>query len=230
MPTWKVDRTQILTIDEILTVVADLRRRAKRSPGTLQQLALFHLATSYGLRAGEIVLLRIRDICFAGSPHINTPTLKQRQGRRRRRRVPLDWTPGASDDLALWQDHRLLCDALPSDPYLCTLKKARPDGARTAIFPPRRFDAYNGPGRPLDRRDLWRRYKLACRILGPARVASLTIHHGRHSFITYALAAGHTPPEVRDAAGHASLAITDVYAHVLPDTTHPVSNVYYFDP
>jgi len=35
----------------------------------------------------------------------------------------------------------------------------------------------------------------------------LTIHHGRHTFISHALAGGRTA-EVRDAAGHSSVLVT----------------------
>jgi len=42
----------------------------------------------------------------------------------------------------------------------------------------------------------------------------LTIHHGRHTFVSHALAGGRTLAEVRHAAGHASLLTTSVYLHV----------------
>jgi hypothetical protein len=42
-------------------------------------------------------------------------------------------------------------------------------------------------------------------VLGWDRQRTLTIHHGRHTFITHALAGGRTLAEVRAAASHASL-------------------------
>src|SRR5688500_10788561 len=45
----------------------------------------------------------------------------------------------------------------------------------------------------------------ACRILGWDCLRRLTIHHGRHTFISHALAGGRTLAEVKAAAGHASL-------------------------
>ena len=42
----------------------------------------------------------------------------------------------------------------------------------------------------------------------------LTIHHGRHTFISHALAGGRTLAEVRDAAGHSSVLVTSAYLHV----------------
>ena len=41
-----------------------------------------------------------------------------------------------------------------------------------------------------------------------------TIHHGRHTFISHALAGGRTLAEVRDAAGHSNVSITSGYLHV----------------
>ena len=42
-----------------------------------------------------------------------------------------------------------------------------------------------------------------------------TIHHGRHSFCSHALAGGRSLAEVRDAAGHADISSTSVYTHVV---------------
>ena len=50
------------------------------------------------------------------------------------------------------------------------------------------------------------------------RVTILTIHHGRHTFISHALAGGRTLAEVRDAAGHANVTITSGYLHVAVDS------------
>jgi integrase len=37
---------------------------------------------------------------------------------------------------------------------------------------------------------------------------TLTIHHGRHTFISHALAGRRTLAEVRDAVGHANITVT----------------------
>jgi integrase len=50
-------------------------------------------------------------------------------------------------------------------------------------------------------------------VLGLERLTLLTIHHGRHTFISHALAGGRTLAEVRDAAGHANLTVTSGYLH-----------------
>jgi integrase/recombinase XerD len=47
-----------------------------------------------------------------------------------------------------------------------------------------------------------------------SRLSHLTIHHGRHTFISHALAGGRTLAEVRDAVGHSNVSITSAYLHV----------------
>ena len=66
----------------------------------------------------------------------------------------------------------------------------------------------------FSRHTLRKRFRTACRVLGKERLESLTIHHGRHTFISHALAGGRTLAEVRDAAGHANVTITSGYLHV----------------
>ncbi len=46
------------------------------------------------------------------------------------------------------------------------------------------------------------------------RLEILTIHHGRHTFISHALAGGRTLAGVRDAAGHSNVTVTSGYLHV----------------
>ena len=69
--------------------------------------------------------------------------------------------------------------------------------------------------KPLSRHTLRRRFRTACKVLGRERLEMLTIHHGRHTFISHALAWDRrTLAEVRDAAGHANVSITSAYLHV----------------
>jgi site-specific recombinase XerD len=51
--------------------------------------------------------------------------------------------------------------------------------------------------------------------LDPQRTGELTVHHGRHTFISHALAGGRTLAEVRDAAGHSNISITSAYLHIV---------------
>lgn len=66
----------------------------------------------------------------------------------------------------------------------------------------------------LPRHTLRQRFKTACRVLGLERLQTLTIHHGRHTFISHALAGGRTLAEVRDAAEHANVSVTSSYLDV----------------
>jgi hypothetical protein len=54
-------------------------------------------------------------------------------------------------------------------------------------------------------------------VLGPERLETLTIHHGRHTFVSHALAGGRTLAEARDAAGHTNITITSGYLRVAVD-------------
>ena len=53
-----------------------------------------------------------------------------------------------------------------------------------------------------------------------ARLRHLTIHHGRHTFISHALA------EVRDAAGHSNISVTSVYLHIAVDEAGAVGDLF----
>ena len=44
-PAWKIDETKILPRDEVAAVLVDLKRKAKRSANTRQNLVIFRLAT-----------------------------------------------------------------------------------------------------------------------------------------------------------------------------------------
>jgi integrase len=57
-------------------------------------------------------------------------------------------------------------------------------------------------------------------------VRTLTIHHGRHTFISHALAGGRTLAEVRAAAGHSNVAVTSVYLHIVVDEREMVGELF----
>ena len=82
------------------------------------------------------------------------------------------------------------------------------------------------PGLPIQRAAIRRRFLSACKVLGLARLRTLTIHHGRHTFISHALAGGRTLAEVRAAAGHSNVAITSGYLHVVVDEDEGVGELF----
>jgi integrase len=105
------------------------------------------------------------------------------------------WDSGTLADLAKWKAERLRLGATPDAPFVASLRPGRPT-------------------KPLSRHTLRRRFRTACKVLGRERLETLTIHHGRHTFISHALAGDRKLAEVRDAAGHANVSITSAYLHV----------------
>ena len=94
-----------------------------------------------------------------------------------------------------------------------------------------RFLASLIPGRavkPFSRQTLRKRFRTACKVLGAARLETLTIHYGRHTFISHALAGGRSLAEVRDAAGHCNVSITSGYLHVAVDDEAGMGNLFRF--
>ena len=206
---WSVDETMILSRAEIAAVLADVKRKAKRSAGTRQNLAIFRLATCCGLRVSEICGLNLADVRVGiGRPYIHVRQTIAKRGKARR--VPLWWDQGTLDDLAAWKDERHRQKAQPSDPFVCTQRL----GAR---------------GNRLDRFNARKRFLAACCCLGDERVAELTIHHGRHSFVSHALHGGRSLAEVRDAAGHSNIAMTSLYTHVAADDQGEVGDLFDFN-
>jgi integrase len=175
-----------------------------RSKNTRLNLTLFRLACCCGLRASEIAKLQIGDVrTELARPHIRIRNGAAKGGRSRM--VPLWWDAGTLDDLSAWKSERLQQGA--DQPFLASLI----------------------PGRvvkPFSRHTLRKRFRTACKVLGPARLESLTIHHGRHTFISHALAGGRTLAEVRDAAGHANVSIASSYLHVAVDDEAGVGNLF----
>ena len=121
--------------------------------------------------------------------------------------MPLWWDAETLDDLLVWKMFRQAQGARSDDPFVCSLQRAT-------------------LGRPLNRHVLRRRFLTACRVLGWERLRSLTIHHGRHTFISHALAGGRTLAEVRSAAGHANLLTTSVYLHVAVDDDGQLGSLF----
>lgn len=194
---WNIDNGKILTRREIALVLADLKARAGRSPNAHFNLILFRLAACCGLRVSEIAQLQVGDVDVGKfRPHLRIRPDAAKGDRPRR--VPLWWDAGTLAGLAAWKAARLAQGANPGDPFLTSQRGG-------------------GTANPLSRHTLRRRFLTACRVLGLERIGALTIHHGRHTFISHALAGGRTLAEVRDAAGHSNVSVTSAYLHVAVD-------------
>jgi integrase len=188
------DMTKVLTRREIHAVLADLRSRATRSKNARLNLVIFRLATCCGLRASEIAQLHANDIRIEmPRPHVRIRVGASKGGKSRR--VPLWWDRGTLEDLAAWRAHRAAQGAVGDEPFVTSWQPEREN-------------------EPLSRFTIRKRYRTACRKLGKERLQTLTIHHGRHTFISHALAGGRTLAEVRDAAGHSNVTVTSGYLHV----------------
>lgn len=206
-----LDSSQILTPREYMAVVHDLHRRAKHSPNAFLGLAIFRLAAGCGCRAGEICGLNMADLWHEREP----PYLLVRGNisKGRTHKVPLWWDNGTRADLVRWYNYRLNeHGAGPDDPLVCSVCR------RTL-------------GKRFDPNAIWYRFRRACgKSLGRTRIKTLTTHHGRHTFATYALQAGHSLITVSRALGHASLATTQVYAHFVEELAMDVPrNTFDFD-
>ena len=110
------------------------------------------------------------------------------------RKVPLWWDAGPLAFLQQFMARRIQEEASGSSLLICSTSE-------------------QSFGNRLDRMNLSRRFKQAIKVLGADCCSS--IHDGRHSFASIALAAGRTLPEVRDALGHRNISTTSVYLHAL---------------
>jgi len=185
---------KILTRTELATVLAELNRKAPRSVNTRLNRTAFRLSACCGLRASEIAQLWMGDV----HTELPRPHLRIRSGAakgNRPRVVPLWWDAGTLADITAWQKERLDQEAEPDEPLVASQRPGR-------------------VGTTLSRHTLRKRFRTACKVLGEKRLEQLTIHHGRHTFISHALAGGRTLAEVRDAAGHANVTVTSGYLHV----------------
>jgi integrase/recombinase XerD len=203
---WNVDASQILSRRELALVLTALKKRAARLPNVQMNLAIVRLACCCGLRASEIGGLQLGDVNVGViRPFLQVRAEYAKLGRPRR--VPLWWDAGTLEDLTAWLERRRQQGAKSDHPFICSLQGA--------TF-----------GEPLNRHVLRRRFHTACRVLGWDRLRTLTIHHGRHTFVSHALAGGRTLAEVKAAAGHASLLTTSVYLHVAVEDEGKVGDLF----
>jgi integrase len=206
--TWNLDQTKLLTRRELATVLADLAPRAVRSANVHRNLVIVRLACCCGLRVSEMAALQLDDVVTdVGRPHLRLRRGTTKGGRSRC--VPLWWDAGTLADLQVWKARRVADGARGGDPFVCSVQRHR-------------------RGLRLQRAAVRRRFLSACKVLGLARLRTLTIHHGRHTYISHALFGGRSLAEVRVAAGHSSLHTTSVYLHVAVDDDGEVGSLFAF--
>jgi integrase len=165
---------------------------------------LWSLALATGLRRGELLGLRWRDldldrqlltvhqsvVLLNGSPIIQTPKTAAS-----RRTVQL-----STDVVAALRKHRLA----QTERRLASPQWADSD----LVFCTR-------DGKPLNPNNVYRNYQA---IIDLAGVPRINLHGARHTHTTLALASGAPLKAVSERLGHAKSSVTlDIYSHVLPD-------------
>lgn len=175
----------ILTIEE---AEAMLRSPDRRSLQGRRDHAVLALLLATGLREAELCALDVGDIAAKWSHQVLTVRCGK-GGKPRAIALP----DGAADAVAAYLDGRGQAD--PASPLLLTLGK---QGRAPARLTPKAVDHLVAVH--------------ARRALISKRV---TPHLLRHCACSFALASGASAAEVRDLAGHSSLAVTNRYSHAL---------------
>lgn len=167
-------------------------------PLTLRDRALFELIYSCGLRAQEVLDLRVQDI---------DPDRREARvtGKGRKQRI----IPIGDDALRAIQSY---------------LERGRPESVAVAAGSSAAGGSSADPveqalflsvrGRPLRPSDVRRR--LEKYLLASDAPAGTSPHTLRHSFATHLLEGGADLRAIQELLGHASLATTQVYTHVSP--------------
>ncbi len=164
---------------------------AARARDDVQDAELVRLAAYAGLRRGELVVLRWRDIDFAGQKIIIRRALSgetevRSTKSRRAREVPLP-----DQAAAALQRLRRRCEFTGPDDYVFA----------------------NRFGRRLDPSALRRRYE---RARDAAGLDPLRFHDLRHTYGSLLVAGGIDLPSVKAAMGHARISTTERYLHARP--------------
>jgi len=207
--TWNVEQHKILSRAECDAVIGNLEQRGGRSVNARMNLAVFRLATCVGLRVSEIGSLQLRDVLVAGTnkrPLLTVRATNAKSGRERK--IPLHWDRGTLENLRAWKAERTAQGAKPLDFFVCS-------------------QSQNTFGARLHRVNLRRRFITVCKsALGAERAEALTIHDGRHTYVSRSLAGGRSLAEVRDAAGHANISTTSIYTHIAVDDDGTIGDLF----
>jgi integrase len=204
----RVEQTQVLTRPELARVLRD-GRRPGLSANARRNHVIVRLACCCGLRVSEIAGLRVDDVVVGVSrPYLRLRREVTKGGKPRS--VPLWWDGETLAVLTEWLWERSEQGAKEKDPFVCSVQAHR-------------------RGLRLQRAAVRRRFLTSCMVLGPARARNLTIHHGRHTFVSHALAGGRTLAEVRAAAGHANVAVTSAYLHIVVDEEEAVGQLFRYE-
>ena len=187
MAAWTLQKQNVMDKTEVKTVLADLKRKSKRSPNAKVNELIFRLATGCGLRASEIANLRVCDVKLGDQPYIHVK----------------DGKGGKSADVMI-----------PDDSTVLVLEQwlaIHTDNGK--IRPSKAPFVRKGKGMEFDRNEIAKRFKTAIKSLGPDRVKELSVHSGRHTAATLLLDRGESLATVRDFMRHSNISGTSVYLH-----------------
>lgn len=199
-----MNRCRIFTDDDYQLLLTQHLRRDKWIPFPpikWQWRIIFRLSACCGLRSMEIRRLTLADVMLDERPAY----LRVYGKGDKWRSVWLSWVPESQTDFRNWVTFRKNQGAGPSDPFVCN------QGTSYPTF-----------GYPLHERALFDKFVRFCKPLG----RKVSIHDGRHSAATHALAKGKSLVAVRDWLGHSSLTTTTIYLHVLDDFREDGSDLF----
>lgn len=180
---------RVLSAREAAGLLEGIPAGVPARPLELRDRAMFELAYACGLRAEELVSLRLADVDYDGEQ------LRVEGKGRKTRFVPVG-------------EHALAAVRA----YLERGREHLEGGPRSGRARPADTLFVSKTGRPLGTGDVRRRLRAWIRRLGVGEGA--TPHALRHSFATHLLDAGADIRSVQELLGHRSLGTTQIYTHV----------------
>ncbi len=166
------------------------------SAGGKRDAALLEVIYATGLRASELVGLRLADIDMAGG------YLKARGKGGKERFIPLG-------ELAVLQLDDYLSDGRPQ-----LLKQ----GPASDLF-------LNRSGRAMSRQSVWKIVKKYVQWAGIEK--PISPHTLRHAFAIHLLEGGADLRTLQQLLGHADMATTQIYTHIVQERLRTVYNTYH---
>ncbi len=184
---------QALDVDQVDRLLEAARDKGRALADQQRNRALLELLYATGMRVSELVELPVAAV--RGAPRM---ILVRGKGGKERM-VPL--SPPAREALADWLVTRDKIDA-------ADVAEGKP--ASKYLFPSR------GAGGHLTRHHFYVLIKEIA-VLAGISPASVTPHKLRHAFATHLLAGGADLRVIQTLLGHADIATTEIYTHVLED-------------
>ena len=241
----KISRSQIITKEEFDAVEDNLRKRAEGSINARQNLVIYRLAVSCGLKDEEISQLRQCYFHFEGKDRLKYSCLRlpaEITHNHRPRVVPLYWDLGTIQILYQWSVRHMeqtlasITSKYGHDVLGKIVRKGKTKVEKEEIeilqeivrreLYRHSFDYFVTAlsrsvfGKKLDVVNVKLRYRSCLRILGKKRQKELPFSSARHTFIYAALKGGQSPEAVAAATG---LYLNEVkrYCELLPGDDEP---------